>query len=200
MHHWAVKSNLLTVLLPYPTLVCLQAWPKLPCYAGYVKATAYNVGIFWGKQKLPWLHAIFDFITQVDWQENTNYNTWSRCRAEEGDGRGGGEKKIFLSSTNTSPAPHESAHCLDYFRIQHCGYTNKNNHTRRENARNAGCIKAYWDFKGVVMSSVLKNLVMTTLKLYSQQILTLIEIFLKIQKIILQFEYRITDSHWYNYK
>ena len=50
------------------------------------------------------------------------------------------------------------------------------------------------------MSSVLKNLVMTTLKLYSQQILTLIEIFLKIQKIILQFEYRITDSHWYNYK
>ena len=55
-------------------------------------------------------------------------------------------------------------------------------------------------FKVVVMSSVLKNLVMTTLKLYSQQILTLIEIFLKIQKIILQFEYRVTDSHWYNYK
>ena len=50
------------------------------------------------------------------------------------------------------------------------------------------------------MSSVLNNLVMTTLKLYSQQILTLIEIFLKIQKKILQFEYRITDSHWYNYK
>ena len=146
---------------------------------------------------LPWLHAIFDFITQVDWRECTNYNTWSRCRAEEGDGEG---RKKYFSLPNTSPAPYESPHCLDYFRIQRCGYTNKNNHTRRENARNAGYIKAYWDFKGVVMSSVLKNLVMTTLKLYSQQILTLIEIFLKIQKIILQFEYRITDSHWYNYK
>ena len=29
--------------------------------------------------------------------ESRNYNTWSMCRAEEGDGRGEGEKKIFLS-------------------------------------------------------------------------------------------------------
>ena len=91
---------------------------------------------------LPWLHAIFDFITQVDWRECTNYNTWSRCRAEEGDGEG---RKKYFSLPNTSPAPYESPHCLDYFRIQHCGYTNKNNHTRRENVRNAGYMKAYGD-------------------------------------------------------
>ena len=195
-----MKSNLLTVLLPYPTLVCLQAWPKLPCYAGYVKATAYNVGIFWGKQKLPWLHAIFDFITQVDWRVSIQIATLGVGVGQKKEMGEGEERKKYFSLPNTSPAPYESPHCLDYFRIQRCGYTNKNNHTRTENAQNAGYIKAYWDFKGVVMSSVLKNLVMTTLKLYSQQILTLIEIFLKIQKIILQFEYRITDSHWYNYK
>ena len=57
-------------------------------------------------------------------------------------GEGEGRKKYFFLP-NTSPAPYESPHCLDYFRIQHCGYTNKNNHTRRENAQNAGYMKAY---------------------------------------------------------
>ena len=63
-------------------------------------------------------------------------------KKEMGEGE---ERKKYFSLPNTSPAPYESAHCLDYFRIQHCGYTNKNNHTRRENVRNAGYMKAYGD-------------------------------------------------------
>ena len=78
--------------------------------------------------------------------ESRNYNTWSMYRAEEGHGRGGGEKEYF-SLSDASPAPYESPHCLDYFRIQHCGCTNKNNHTPRENAWNAGYIKAYLTFE-----------------------------------------------------
>ena len=158
MHHWAVKSNLLTVLLPYPTLVCLRAWPKLPCYAGYVKATAYNVGIFWGKQKLPWLHTIFDFITQVDWQEYTNYNTWSRCRAEKGDGRWGGTKKN-ISLFPTPPLPlmsHPTASTILEFSIV---VTQTKTITHEEKTpRMLGTWKHIEIiFKVVVMSSVLKS-------------------------------------------
>ena len=50
---------------------------------------------------LPWLHAIFDFITQVGWRECTNYNTWSSVGQKKEMGRG--EKNISLFPTPPLP-------------------------------------------------------------------------------------------------
>ena len=87
--------------------------------------------VFWGKQKLPWLHTIFDFITQVDWREQKLQHleqVQGRRRRWE---KGRGEK--YFSVPNASPAPYESPHCLDYFRIQHCGiHKKRQSHTKRK--------------------------------------------------------------------